>query len=759
MPKKLIIVESPAKVKTILKFLSKDYDVVSSNGHVRALPSKNGSVDIDNNFTPLYQILPEKKKVIDEIKRHLKGIQTIYLATDRDREGEAIAWHLSEVLNVKKKNIEIKRITFNEITKRAVTEALKNPRDIALDLVNAQKARVVLDYLVGFNLSPFLWKKVRYGLSAGRVQSVALRLVCEREQEIKDFVVEEYWTITSELYGKNAKKDTFNANLTKIDNKKIDKMFIKDKKQADSLLDNIKKCDFVVDEVSEKNVKRNPAPPFITSTLQQEASRKLHFGAKKTMMTAQKLYEGISVKGESVGLITYMRTDSVRMADEAKREIAELIKKKYGDDYTLKGGTREFKSKVKRAQEAHEAIRPTHVENTPKSLKKYLNDDAYKLYELIWNRAVASQMASAEFKNVSADIKAGEKFVFHATGSTMLFDGFLKVYKEGKDNQVDNNEYVLLPELKKGQPLNLKELFPTQHFTQPPPRYSEATLVKTLEENGIGRPSTYANIVNTLIVRKYVHLESRRFIPDDVGMIVSKLLSEHFKKYVDYDFTASLEEELDGIAHGEKEWEPFVKNFWEPFISKLNEKDKAVKKSDVTSEDTDKICPECKGKLKIKLGKAGRFYGCSNFPDCKHTAPLEDSSPESKVNEVTKEICEKCGKPMVIKAGRFGKFLGCSGYPDCRNIHPLHKPEKTGVKCPECKEGEITKKMSMKFKRPFYSCDKYPKCKFILNFKPVPKKCPNCSGEYLLEKSSKNKGKYLVCPKEGCDYTKIPDEK
>jgi DNA topoisomerase-1 len=758
MSKNLIIVESPAKVKTISKFLSKDFDVVSSYGHIRALPRKDGSVDIEHDFAPNYQILPEKKKVIDQIKRHLKGVETLYLATDMDREGEAIAWHLSEVLNVKKKNIELKRITFNEITKRAVTEALKSPRDIALDLVYAQKARVVLDYLVGFNLSPFLWKKVRYGLSAGRVQSVALRLICEREEEINAFNVEEYWTVTSELFPKSAKKDTFEANLTKIDGKKLDKLFIKDKKQADSLLKEIEKCPFTVISVTHRNVKRHPAAPFITSTLQQDASRKLHFGAKKTMMTAQRLYEGVDVAGEHVGLITYMRTDSVRLSDEALSSIRGVIKKNYGDKYAF-DGVRAFKSKVKNAQEAHEAIRPTDATRTPQSIKKYLKKDEFRLYELIWKRTIASQMASAEFKNVAADISAGEKFTFHATGSTMLFDGFLKVYIEGKEDNGGASELTLLPELKKGQELDLKELVPTQHFTQPPPRFSEATLVKTLEEHGIGRPSTYANIINTLIVRKYVHLDNRRFIPDDVGMIVSKLLSDHFKMYVDYEFTANLEEELDSIAHGKKKWIPFIKKFWKPFIAKLNEKHASIKKSDITSEDTDKDCPECKAKLKIKLGKTGKFYGCSNFPECRYTAPLNDSDPQEKVNEVTDEKCPKCGKPMVIKVGRFGKFLGCSGYPDCKSIQPLHKPEKTGVKCPGCGKGELTKKMSRRFNKAFYSCDRYPKCKYIVNNKPIPGKCPKCKAEFLIERTTKAKGTFLACNTKDCDYTKIPDEK
>ncbi len=758
MAKKLIIVESPAKIKTILKFLDKDYDIVSSYGHIRALPRKNGSVDVDNDFAPVYQILPEKKKVISGIKKRLKGVEIIYLATDMDREGEAIAWHLSETLELAKKKVEIKRITFNEITKKAVTQALQNPRDISANLVDAQKARVILDYLVGFNLSPFLWKKVRGGLSAGRVQSVALKLICDRESEINAFDTQEYWSITSELYLNDKKRDMFNAALTKIDNKKIDKLFIKDKEQSDSLLEDIEKGEFVVSCVAEKKVKRNPTPPFITSTLQQGASTRLGFRTRKTMMVAQRLYEGVDIKGESVALITYMRTDSVRLADDAIKDITDVIKKRYGDEYVVKGGVRVFKRKVKNAQEAHEAIRPTDAGKTPESLKKFLKPDEFNLYKLIWQRAVASQMAPAEFKNVSADMLVSgntkKKYIFHATGSTMLFDGFLKVFS----SDTGGGDLTLLPPLKKGQKLNLAKLTPEQHFTQPPPRYSEATLVKTLEEHGIGRPSTYASIIHTLLLKKYVIFQNKRFKPEDVGVVVSKLLSEHFSKYVDYGFTASLEEELDDVAKGKKKWQPLLKQFWEPFIAQLKQKEADVKRSDVTSEDTDEKCPECSANLKIRLGRAGKFYGCSSFPDCRYTRPL-DGDVSAAEPETTDEVCEKCGEPMAVKVGRYGKFLGCSGYPKCKNIQSLVKAEKTGVKCPGCKKGELTKKVSRRFKKTFYACDKYPKCRYVLNFKPVPEKCPKCGSDFLLEKKSKTKGSYLVCATEKCEFTKICDEK
>lgn len=757
MSKNLIIVESPAKIKTISKFLDNSFDIVASYGHIRALPRKNGSVDIEHDFSPLYEVLPEKKKAIAEIKKHLKGVDTIYLATDMDREGEAIAWHLSEVLELDKKKIETKRIAFNEITKKAVIEAIENPRNISIDLVNAQKARVVLDYLVGFNLSPFLWKKVRGGLSAGRVQSVALRLICVREQEILAFVEQEYWTVASELYSDDKNKTHFSATLTKIDDNKLDKLFINNKEQADALLKEIKKGDFVVTDVNHKNVKRNPSPPFITSTLQQDASRKLNFRTKKIMMVAQHLYEGVDIDGTSTALITYMRTDSVRLSDDAKKNILQTIEKNYGDKYVAKGG-RDFKGKVKNAQEAHEAIRPIDAGRTPASLKKYLKPDEFKLYELIWKRAVASQMAQAEFKNVSADIlnstEKGAKYIFHATGSTITFDGFLRVYEDDRDADA----LVLLPELKNGQKLDLKDLKADQHFTQPPPRYTEASLVKTLEENGIGRPSTYASIISTLIDKKYVRLETKKFYPEDVGVVVSKLLSEHFTKYVDYHFTAELEEELDSIAKGEKEWLPLIKTFWNPFISQIKEKETEIKRSDVTSEATEEVCPECSNKLLIRLGKSGKFYGCSNFPECRYTRPLADSPDSAAETHETNEVCPNCGKPMVIKAGKFGKFLGCSGYPACKTIQPLVKPEKTGVKCPECGKGEILKKVSKRFKKVFYSCDNYPKCKYILNNKPIPEKCPKCGGEFLVEKFTKKDGKFLACPKTDCDYTGESDE-
>ncbi len=762
MPKNLIIVESPAKVKTIMKFLDKDYDVVSSYGHVRALPSKTGSVDIENDFAPLYQVLPDKKKVIAEIKKHLKGVTTIYLATDMDREGEAIAWHLYEVLGLKKKKVDIKRIAFSEITKKAVIEAIQNPRDISADLVDAQKARVVLDYLVGFNLSPFLWKKIRYGLSAGRVQSVALRLICDREQEIKAFNEQEYWTISSQLNPEKKKKDTLKANLISVAGNKLKKFDIPNKEQAETLLAELKGCAFSVAEVREKNVKRNPAPPFITSTLQQEASRKLGFRPRKTMMTAQKLYEGVNISGESIGLITYMRTDSVKLSDDATKEISELIGDKYGKDYLVKGG-RHFKRKVKNAQEAHEAIRPTSALRTPDSIKKILKGDAFKLYELIWKRAVASQMANALFKNVAADILAEDKpkkknFLLRATGSTMVFDGFLKLYIEGRDDNLEEDGLILLPQLQAGDKLDLKDIVADQHFTQPPPRYTEATLVKTLEEHGIGRPSTYANIINTLLTRKYAILEKRRFVPEDVGMIVSKLLSDHFSKYVDYGFTAQLEEELDNVATGNSEWLPLMKNFWEPFIKQIKDKEATVNKADITTESTEEICPDCGKNLLIRLGRSGKFYGCSGFPECKYTRPLNVSEADQVEPEVTDEKCEKCGEPMVIKLGRYGKFLGCSGYPKCKNIQSLVKPEKTGINCPDCEKGELTKKMSQRYKKVFYSCDSYPKCKYIVNFKPIDEKCPDCGSKFLLDRNTKTKGHFLSCPVKECKYTKSLDK-
>jgi DNA topoisomerase-1 len=747
---KLVIVESPAKAKTIEKFLGPGYVVLASFGHVRALPSKQGSVDIENDFEPKYAVLPESKKHLDAIKKALKDADELLLATDPDREGEAISWHLLAALGLagKKNAIPTRRVVFHEITKGAIIEAVQNPRDISLHLVDAQQARSVLDYLVGFNLSPFLWKKIRYGLSAGRVQSVALRLVCEREKEIQAFVEQEYWTIGAKLSGK--KDQPFSSNLIEAGGKKLGKFDIPDKGAAEKLVSILKPAGYQVEKVTRSERKRQPSPPFTTSTLQQEASRKLGFSAKKTMSTAQKLYEGIDIGEGTVGLITYMRTDSVALSNQALEEAKEVITSLYGKEYALEK-PRLFKNKSKNAQEAHEAVRPTYIAKTPAEVKKYLSPDLFKLYELIWKRTVACQMSEALLDQTSVDISAGKGHTFRSAGTVIRFAGFMKLYIEGLDDESEEKEGTL-PILEEGEKLELREILPEQHFTQPPPRYTEATLVKTLEEYGIGRPSTYASIMNTLVERKYCRLDKKRFFPEDVGMVVSDLLATHFAKYVDYNFTAGLEEELDQVSRGEKSWKPLLKDFWAPFIGLLKQKEGEVSKSELTTEALEEKCPECGEQLAVKLGKRGKFIACTGYRDgCRYTRPLEQDGKEVAEPVLSEEKCEKCGEPMLIKDGRYGKYLACSGYPACKNIQPLNKPRGTGVVCPECKEGELIEKKS-RYGKMFYSCNRYPQCKFALWDLPVESPCPKCGFPLLVKKVYKKTGEFLKCPKEGCDY-------
>ncbi|OGT98590.1 MAG: DNA topoisomerase I [Geobacteraceae bacterium GWC2_48_7] len=772
MPQNLVIVESPAKAKTIEKFLGPDYKVLASFGHVRALPSKQGSVEIENNFEPKYHILPESKKHIDAIKKALKDADRLLLATDPDREGEAISWHLLAALGLDKKKPgkEIQRVVFHEITKDAIIHAVNNPRDIAIELVDAQQARAVLDYLVGFNLSPFLWKKIRYGLSAGRVQSVALRLLCEREKEIQAFIEQEYWSIAARLA--TAPGQEFKAGLVDVAGKKLGKFDIPGEEVATALKDALKTGAYKVTKVTKTERKRNPSPPFTTSTLQQEASRKLGFSAKKTMSTAQKLYEGIDIgAGGVIGLITYMRTDSVNLSSQALQDAHDVISAAYGPEYAL-AKPRLYKTKTKNAQEAHEAIRPTYIAKTPSEMKKFLTPDLHKLYELIWKRTVASQMAEALLDQTSVDISAdlaapvaggafsgAKKCGLRAAGTVIRFPGFMKLYIEGVDDQ-DEEKEGLLPPMNEGEQLKLNEILPEQHFTQPPPRYTEATLVKTLEEFGIGRPSTYASIMNTLVERKYARLDKKRFFPEDVGMVVNDLLTAHFSRYVDYNFTAGLEEELDQVSRGEKKWKPLLKEFWEPFATLLKQKEGEVQKSDLTTETTDEACPECGKPLVVKLGKRGKFIACSGFQEgCKYTRNLSgDKVGDSEEPVVSDEKCDKCGAVMLIKDGRYGKYLACSGYPACKNIQPLVKPRGTGVICPDCKEGELTEKKS-RYGKMFYSCNRYPQCKFALWDLPVEKPCPKCGFPLLVKKIYKREGEFLKCPKEGCDYKEGGKEK
>ena len=754
MAKTLVIVESPAKAKTIEKFLGDGFKVVASYGHVRALPSRRGSVDVAHDFEPKYEILPKSKAHLETILKESRGCDELILATDPDREGEAIAWHLLQALNIPEEGARpvVRRVAFHEITKGAITRAMQEPRDISHPLVDAQQARSILDYLVGFNLSPFLWKKIRYGLSAGRVQSVALRLICEREKEIQAFKAQEYWTIEAHLGGKG--KSEFSAMLYALDGKKLDKFAIANQEQAESLAAEMEKQPFQVAAVSAKEKKRNPAPPFTTSTLQQEASRKLGFLAGKTMSVAQKLYEGVNIGSGPVGLITYMRTDSVALSQDALKEARTVITGNFGKEYAL-AAPRVFKSRAKNAQEAHEAIRPTSFANLPSKVKAHLTPDQFKLYDLIWRRALASQMAAALLDITTADILCGERFTLRATGQVVRFPGFMKVYIEERDDSAEDEDGKKLPPLETGEALDCSSVEPAQHFTQPPPRFTEATLVKTLEENGIGRPSTYAPIMNTLVTRQYARLEKRTFFPEDLGMVVSDLLTKHFFKYVDYEFTASMEEELDEVSRGEKGWRPVLAEFWEPFISLLKQKEVEVSKQEVTSVDTDRVCPECGSKLVIKLGRSGRFFACSGFPACHFTESLAPSGEPQEV-ETSEEKCDKCGAPMLIKTGRYGTFLACSAYPAWKNIQPINKPRAIGVVCPQCHEGTMQEKKS-RYGKIFYSCSRYPDCKFALWDLPVPEPCPKCGFPVTVEKVSKRYGRYRKCAQEGCDWKQQPE--
>lgn len=691
--KVLVIVESPAKAKTIGRFLGRKYWVKSSMGHVRDLPKSQFGVDIANDFEPKYITIRGKGDILKELRDAAQKASGVLLASDPDREGEAIAWHLQQVLKVGQK--EPCRIQFNEITKNSIQEAIKHPRPINMSLVNAQQARRILDRLVGYNLSPLLWRKIKKGLSAGRVQSVAVKLICDREEEINEFVPEEYWSITAVL-SKPGTQIEFEAKLTKEkENNKISS-----KEQADHILAALKQVSFVVAKVQKREKKRNPAPPFITSTLQQEAYRKLGFTARKTMRLAQQLYEGIDLGNElgSVGLITYIRTDSTRVATIAQEDARQFIKEKFGSEFVPKVPN-QYAGK-KGAQDAHEAIRPTSIYRTPEEIQHVLSRDQYRLYKLIWDRFAASQMSQAVFDTTTIDIAAGD-FTFRTTGSIIKFPGFMQVYIEGKDEQGDKTEELKsFPALEEGQKLRLLKVDSRQHFTQPPPRYSEATLVKTLEELGIGRPSTYAPIIDTILARGYVIREQKQFFPTELGIVVTDLLKEYFPEIVDVEFTASLEEKLDAIEEGHLSWKGVIRDFYTPFEQMLDRADHEISQIEIEEE-------------------------------------------------VTEEICEKCGRNMVIKMGRYGKFLACPGFPECRTTKPFL--EEIGVTCPRC-GGQIVKRRSKKG-RTFYGCSNYPDCEYVSWDKPTNEQCPQC-GERLVEKTSRKKGTRLVCPNDSCFFQK-----
>jgi len=713
---KLIIVESPTKAKTIKGLLEGKYEVISSFGHLRDLPRSEMGIDVEHDFEPHYIIPRAKSKQANELKKVAKKADEIYFATDKDREGEAISWHLCNILGIDPK--KAKRIGFHEITKEALEEAVAHPQKIDMDLVDAQQARRILDRLVGYDLSPFLWKKVAKGLSAGRVQSAALRLIVEREEELKKFTPEEYWSIEAKL-----KKDKFNfeAKLHSLDGKDLNKMDLKNKTQVQKIVKELEGVDYKVDHIKQKETSRQPQAPFTTSSLQQEANKKLGYSAKQTMKIAQELYEGLHV-GESkhLGLITYMRTDSCNLSEKFVEQVKDWIGDKLGTEYVEKT-TRKFKTKTRGAQEAHEAIRPTSALRTPDSVKEHLNRNQLRLYELIWKRAVSTQAKSAIFKGTTANISAGDKAMFRAHGNVMVFDGYIKIYGT-------SNKDAILPDLKEGDKIKLEALESSQHFTEPPSRFSDATLVKELEEHGIGRPSTYAPIISTILDRGYVERDdNKKFAPKEIALLVNDLLVKNFSDIVDYDFTAKMEDDLDEIAEGKKEWQPIIKEFYKPFKENLMEKYKEVKKEDVIKEETDEVCDICGAKMLVRMSKYGKFLACSGFPNCRFTKPLEGEEPKEEVKE-SEEKCEKCGEMMLIKRGKYGQFLGCSAYPKCKNMKPIN--DDTGVRCPKNCGGDIVARRT-KRGRVFFGCSSYPKCNFALWSKPTGAKCDKC-GELMV---------------------------
>ncbi len=747
----VVVVESPAKAKTIEKYLGKDYKVLASYGHVRAFPKKDGSVDPEHDFAVTYEVIADKEKRLDAIEKALVKADGLILASDLDREGEAIAWHVADELGQRGAldGKDISRITFNEITKKAIDEAVSHPRQINMQLVDAQQARSALDYLVGFTLSPLLWRKIRSGLSAGRVQSVALRLICEREQHIRDFQPREYWTVEAAC---DADDQRFAAKLHALDGKNLGKFDLADGVTARTAANRVQAGDYRVASVEKNQKRQQPSPPFITSSLQMEAARKLGFTARKTMQLAQGLYEGAEVDGERVGLITYMRTDSVSLAEDAITDIRDYIGNQF-DAAFLPAKPRRFKTSSRNAQEAHEAIRPSAVERTPEQMRAMLDHDAWRLYTLIWQRAVASQMAPALIDQVRADITS-DGVTLRATGSTLAFPGFRKLYEEGRDEPTDNKDQEsMLPPLAEGQAITVRQADASQHFTEPKPRYSEATLVKEMEEHGIGRPSTYASILNVLRERKYVEMEKKRFVPTDTGEVVNRFLTKYFPDIVDTGFTADVESKLDAVARGEQAWKPLLRQFWTPFKTKVDETQENVKRSDVTHEETDEICPECGKPLAIKLGRFGRFLACTGYPECKFSRPLaKNGEPaEEQPKQMSDQVCDKCGAQMEIKQGRFGPFLGCSNYPTCKNIQPLEKPKDTGIACPVCGKGTFLEKKSRRGKI-FYSCSTYPKCKNALWNKPVNRPCPECGAPFVTEKVTKRRGTEHICASEDCDW-------
>ena len=801
MAKNLVIVESPAKAKTIGKYLGKNFLVKASLGHVKDLPKRDLAVDVDNDFKPVYEVIEGKKKLIGELKAAAKGAENIYLAADPDREGEAICYHLQEELEDRKGKgggAKIFRVMFNEITKNAIQKAFEKPLTVNLHLVDAQQTRRILDRLVGYKISPLLWDKVRRGLSAGRVQTVALRLVVDREREIRAFLKREYWTIDVNLGAK--KPPQLTAHLAKRNDVNVE---IADQAGADTIVTALDGVPYVVKSVLNREKRRNPVPPFITSTLQQEAARKLRFSVKRTMMLAQKLYEGVELgKDEgAVGLISYMRTDSTRVSNDALDEVRAMIADRYGVDYRPEKPN--FYKSKKDAQDAHEAIRPTSVLRAPEDIAKFIAEDELKLYRLIWMRFIASQMTPAVFDQTTIDIDApgkdGAAYLFRATGSVPKFDGFLRVYEEGKDAKDEDDDELKskLPAVTQGETLKFKSIEPEQHFTEPPPRFTEATLVKELEADGVGRPSTYASILSTIQDREYVRKDGGKFFPTELGMVVIDLLLESFSDLFDTSYTARMEEELDAIEAGTLDWRASLTDFYGRFVKDLEHAERHMTNIKRMEKPTDLVCDKCGKPMVIKWGKHGSFIACTGYPECTNTRELDVDLPDVDKADLTEQdatiYCDNCGRPMVLKKGRFGQFMACSGYPECKTTKQLGEAQKPkdipldencpqcankmvkkygrygefvacsnyptckfvkqntiGVKCPNCTEGEVVERRSKRGKT-FFGCNRYPECDFVAWGKPIEEKCAECGGGYMIEKYLKA-GAFAQCPNTECKY-------
>jgi len=751
--KPLVIVESPTKIRTLQKYIGKEYNIAATVGHIKDLPTKEMGIDIEKGFKPKYQTIPGKQKVITTLKRAAGDALDIYLAPDPDREGEAIAWHAAEVL--KKKGRKFYRVLFHELTKNAVDAALASPEDLHQKKYEAQQTRRILDRLVGYLLSPLLWRKVKGGLSAGRVQSVALRIICERERAIYAFDSKEYWSITAHLV--DGDPTPFAAKLVKKEGKKIQ---IPDETISTAIVNDLAEEKFLVEKVEKKTTKRNPLPPFITSKLQQEAIRKLRFSAKKTMMVAQQLYEGIDLgPGEPEGLITYMRTDSTRISSEAADDALKLIRETYGEQYCPKG-PRVFKNR-KKVQDAHEAIRPTSVFNTPEKTAPFLSGDQFELYSLIWKRFVASQMKQALIDRNIISVRAGA-YQFKATGSSISFPGFMTLYLSVDEeiDRLDDKTGDEFPELSEGMILKLNKLEPKQHFTMPPPRFTEASLVKELEENGIGRPSTYAAILSTIRNKGYVDFAKKQFIPSELGFIVNDLLVENFPDLFDIDFTAKMESDLDKIESSEVGATELLDRFYSPFKEELTNAAKDMLSVRGVGVPTGLSCRKCNSQLHIKVGKNGHYLACNGYPECKYTTNYSRDEKgnirivEPSAVEVSEKVCDKCGKQMVIKQGRYGEFLACSGYPECKNTQSTDAGagKDTGVNCPEKDCGGKLLERRSKRGKIFYSCSRYPDCTYAMWDKPIDEECTICGSPFVVEKTTKKKGTFLSCPNSECEF-------